>query len=179
MAAVLFGYPHVGPLVTGDLQPVHHRGSVKIVSTSDPSLNEHSASLAADVQFVLQHPLGAGLGVSIHRFGVNQGTGESALFDVFGEVGFVGGLVYLLAYALLLVYGLRAWLRCRGDPLLASVPLVCLVGALALAPITATSDIYSDFSITFLLWWAAGFTVSLATADRPAELDRAPSAARA
>jgi hypothetical protein len=162
-AAVLFGYPHVGPLVTADLQPVSNRGSVRIVSSSDPSLAEHSATLAYDLQYIVQHPLGAGLGVSIHRFGVSQGTGESALFDVLAEVGFLGGLIYGVAYALTLVYGLRAFIRYRQEPLLTCVPLVCLVGALALAPITATSDVYSDFSITFLLWWAAGFTVSLVT----------------
>lgn len=177
--AVLFGYPRIGPLVTADLQPVHHRGHVRIVSTSDPSLAEHSATLAYDVQYVIQHPLGAGLGVSIHRFGVSQGTGESAIFDVFGEVGFLGGALYTAAYALLIVYGLRAWMRHREDPLLASIPLVCLVGALALAPITVTSDVYSDFSITFLLWWAAGLTVSLATVGKPAEINRSSRAVSA
>ena len=179
VAGVLFGYPRIGPLVTADLQPVEHRGSVKIISSNDPSLNEHSATLAYDVQYVIQHPFGAGLGVSIHRFGEAQGTGESAMFDVFGEVGFVGGLLYLAMYALILVYGLRGWHRTRRDPLLATVPVVCLIGALALAPITVTSDVYSDFSITFLLWWAAGFAVSLTASGQLADLDEAPRPRRA
>jgi hypothetical protein len=166
VVGVLFVYPKVGPLVTADLQPVHHRGAVKIVSSNDPSLTEHSATLAYDIQYVLQHPLGAGLGVSIHRFGQTQGTGESAVFDVLGEIGFLGGLLYGAAYAMILVYGLRGWLQTRDDPLRSSLPLLCLVGGLALAPITATSDVWSDFSITFLIWWAAGSTVSLVWADR-------------
>ena len=70
-----------------------------------------------------------------------------------------------LAYALTLVYALAAWRRSHDDPLLAALPLVSLVGGLALVPIVVTSDVWSDFSITFLLWWAAGFTVSLARAE--------------
>lgn len=168
VAAVLFYYPRIGPLVTADLQPVNHRGSVRIVSSNDPSLQEHSATLASDLQFVIQHPLGGGLGTSIHRFGSNQvGTGESAVFDIFGEVGLVGGVLYLAAYAMLVIFGLRAWLANRDDPILGSLALVALVGGLALLPITVTSDVYSDFSVTFLLWWTAGLSVSLAGRGRP------------
>jgi hypothetical protein len=179
-ATVLFGYPHVGPLVTSDLRPVEHRPiNIGIVSQEDPSAAEHSATLAQDLQYVIQHPLGAGLGTSINRFGQAAGTGESAFFGVFGEVGFLGGLLYMLAYALMLVYGLRAWTRNRDDPLLSALALVSLVGALGLAPIMATSDVWSDFSVTFLLWWAAGFTVSLANWGLARDSDVSPRLKRA
>jgi hypothetical protein len=167
VALVFVGYVRVGPLVDSQLNPVLHRPpGLRIVSTRDSSLNEHSATLAFDIQYVLQHPLGTGVGTSIHRFGTGQGIGESAYFDVFGETGFVGGLVYTLGYGLILVYGLRAYLWNRDDPLVASLPLVSLVGGLALLPITLTSDVWSDPSLTYLLWWSAGFTVSLAALGR-------------
>jgi len=167
VALVFVGYVRVGPLVDAHLNPVYNRPpGLHIVSTRDSSLNEHSATLAFDLQYVLQHPLGTGVGSSIHRFGTSQGTGESAYFDVFGETGLLGGLAYTLAYAFILFYGLRAFLRHRDDPLVASLPLVSLVGGLALLPITLTSDVWSDPSLTYLLWWSAGYTVSLAALGR-------------
>jgi hypothetical protein len=167
VALVFVGYVQVGPLVDAHLNPVHNRPhGLRIVSTSDSSLNEHGTTLAFDIQYVLRHPLGTGVGTSIHRFGASQGTGESAYFDVFGETGLVGGLAYTLAYALMLLYGLRAFWRHRDDPLIASLSLVSLVGGLALLPITLTSDVWSDPSLTYLLWWSAGFTVSLAALGR-------------
>ncbi|MDQ6884419.1 MAG: hypothetical protein M3077_09335 [Candidatus Dormibacteraeota bacterium] len=163
---VLVQYVQIGPLMNQRLQPIAHRPSnLRITSRADPSLNEHSSLLAYDVQYVLHHPLGTGLGSSVHRFGISAGTGESAVFDMFGELGLLGGLLYLVMYAgMLLVAALAAWRR-RTDPLLAALPLVALVGGLALAPITLTSDVYGDFATTFLLWWSAGSAASLALSD--------------
>jgi hypothetical protein len=180
VVAVLFGYVRIGPLVDRNLNPVIDRPSgLRIISSSDPSASEHATTLAFDIQYVLQHPLGTGVGTSIHRFGVSQGTGESAFFDVFGETGVLGGLSYALGYALIAVYALRAWLRHRDDPLLASLPLVSLVGGLALLPITLTSDVWSDPSVTYLLWWCAGYTVSLVTLGHQNRADSAPTLERA
>jgi hypothetical protein len=167
VALVFIGYVRVGPLVDAHVDPVHNRPpGLRIVSSRDSSVGEHSATLAFDIQYVLQHPLGTGVGTSIHRFGTGQGIGESAYFDVFGETGFIGGLVYTVAYALIIFYGLRALLRNRDDPLVAALPVVSLVGGLALLPITLTSDVWSDPSVTFLLWWSAGYTVALAALGR-------------
>jgi hypothetical protein len=167
VALVFVGYARVGPLVDAHLDPVLHRPpGLRIVSTRDSSISEHSTTLAFDIQYVLQHPLGTGVGTSIHRFGTSLGTGESAYFDVFGETGLLGGVAYTVAYALILVYGLRAFLLNRDNPLVASLAVVSLVGGLALVPITVTSDVWSDPSLTYLLWWSAGFTVSLATLGR-------------
>jgi hypothetical protein len=50
-----------------------------------------------------------------------------------------------------------------------------------LLPITLTSDVWSDPSLTYLLWWSAGYTVSLAalgrqgTAQGTSRLERAPA----
>jgi hypothetical protein len=180
VALVFIGYVRIGPLVDAHLNPVHDRpAGLRIVSSRDSSINEHGATLAFDIQYVLQHPLGTGVGTSIHRFGASQGTGESAYFDVFGETGLLGGLAYTIAYALILVYGLRAFLPHRNDPLLASLPLVSLVGGLALLPITLSSDVWSDPSLTYLLWWSAGYTVSLAALGRHGNVRGEPSMERA
>ena len=121
------------------------------------------AELGKDVDFVRQHPLGAGLGSSVHRYGATVGTGESAVLDVFGELGVVGGLLYIGIYLAGIVYGLRAFFRRRDDPLASALGLTAAAGGLALIPITLTSDIWSDFSVTFLFWWAVGYSVMLAT----------------
>ena len=166
---MIYGYPRFGPLVDRSLQPVAHRGEVHIASSSDPSAREHLTQLLIDLDFVRHHPLGAGLGSSIHRFGPSGGTGESAVFDVFGDVGALGGLLYVAIYLGGLVYGARAFLRVRGDPLLAALPLTALIGGLALVPITLTSDVWSDFSVTFLFWWAVGSSVTLARSASAAQ----------
>jgi hypothetical protein len=44
-----------------------------------------------------------------------------------------------------------------------ALPLVASVGGLVLIPITLTSDVWADFSVTFLYWWAAGYSASVAT----------------
>ena len=62
-----------------------------------------------------------------------------------------------------------AILRVRGDPLLAALPLTALIGGLALIPITLTSDVWSDFSVTFLFWWAVGSSVTLARSASAAQ----------
>jgi hypothetical protein len=162
-------YPDVGPLLTGDLQTVR-TGHHHLVTAGDPSLAEHSGALRSDFEYVLAHPLGTGVGSSVHRFGPNTGTGESAIFDVFGDLGLVGGIVYLAMYLVVIFKAARAQIRHRADQLWAALPLVTFIGGLALFPITLTSSIWSDFTVTFLFWWAAGASVTLAarrTAAKP------------
>jgi hypothetical protein len=159
----LFEYVHFGPLVGRDLRPVSARPTVLTVvqgSATDPSLRGHLATLKTDIGYALKHPLGTGLGSSIHQFGSSGGRGESAIFDIFDDAGLITGLLYLALYALAVYQGGRAWLKLRADPLLAALPLVASVGGLVLAPIALTSEINGDFSVVFLFWWAAGFAVS-------------------
>jgi hypothetical protein len=167
VVAMLFVYPQVGPLVDRHLQPpLVHPTHVTITGASDASLKEHSGLLAFDLQYVLQHPLGTGLGSSIHRLGASQGTGESAVFDMFGDLGFLGGALYLVMYAGAIVFGLLALMRLRRDRLLSSLPLVAVVGGLGLFLITLTSDVWGDFATTFLFWWAAGSSVAILAGRR-------------
>ena len=163
-AATLFmfyGYPRIGPVVDRNLNPVGHQQSLHIISGGDPSLREHVGLLGYDLEYFRLHPLGAGLGSAVHRFGSSRGTGESAVFDVFGELGVIGGALYLPTYFLMTVAGLRAYVRAKQDVLLGALPLVAAIGGLMLFLVTLTSDVWGDFPVTFLFWWAAGASVTL------------------
>jgi hypothetical protein len=174
----LYAYPEVAPIVNPDLStPATRPHHLQIVSTADSSLREHGSRLGYDLGYVVAHPLGTGLGSSVHRFGTSTGTGESALFDMFGDLGFTGGTLYLVLYASAIAAGSLAYLRVRRDPLATMLPLVAFIGGLALIPITLTSDVWSDFSVTFLFWWAAGASNSILAAapvarHRPADQPR-------
>jgi hypothetical protein len=128
-------------------------------SSSDPSIRGHMATLRTDIEYAIAHPLGTGLGSSIHQFGSSGGRGESAIFNVFDDAGLVTGALYLALYAMAIYQGFRAWRATEGDPLLSAMPLVAFVGGLILAPIALTSEVNGDFSVTFLFWWAAGFSL--------------------
>jgi hypothetical protein len=170
---MLVGYVHFGPLVTADLQTVAHRPpNLRITGVQDPSVAEHSTSLAKDLQYVLQHPLGTGPGSSVNRFGASIGTGESAVLDMFGDLGMIGGVLYLILYMGCTILAALAfwWTRNRGDPVDSVLPLVAIVGGLALLPITVTSDVWGDFATTFLLWWAFGASVTAAAQVRAGAL---------
>jgi len=169
-AFMLFQYTNVGPVVQRDLSTVAQRpAQLHIVSGQDPSLREHGQQLTFDIKYALHHPLGTGLGSSVHRFGASQGTGESAIFDMFGDLGVIGGLLYLGSYSSSVVIGFLAYRQRRRDALASMLPLVALVGGIGLLPITLTSDVWGDLSVTFLFWWAAGSSVTLWRAGSTSE----------
>jgi hypothetical protein len=146
----------------------------------DPSFTAHLTYLIADVRIAAQHPFGIGLGGSVHRFvpaGDTSGTGESAVFGMFGDLGILGGLLYLALYGAAIFLGLRAALRAPKRTLALALPLVAGVGGLALFPITLTSDVWGDLSVTFLYWWAAGYAASAAQ-NRSSEVARDETAAK-
>jgi hypothetical protein len=159
---MIFQYADFGPLLLRNLGSVPHRPAhLHIVGSTDPSLREHTGFLSYDLRYVMAHPLGTGVGSSIHRFGPSQGTGESAVFDMFGDLGALGGLLYLAIYVGSFVLALLAYIRHRTDPLIAMLPLTFVVAAAALATISITTELWSDFATTFLFWWAAGASVTL------------------
>ena len=49
---------------------------------------------------------------------------------------------------------------------MAALPLVVSIGGLMLFLITMTSDVWGNFAVTFLFWWAAGHSVSLSVLPR-------------
>ena len=169
VAAVLFWYPSVGPVVDPYLLPGESHSDT-ILYMGDPSFAEHLRFLELDLALDIKHPFGAGLGGSVHRFVQNtndtSGTGESAVLGMFGDIGLLGGLLYAVLYGLGLVYGLLAAWRARQRSYAYAVALVAGVGGVALAPITLTSDVWGDLSVTFLFWWAVGFSAGAVANQR-------------
>jgi hypothetical protein len=174
VAGVLFVYPLVGPVVDINLDPANH-GSGSIISPGDPSLNEHSDTLQRDLRVALRHPLGEGLGssgTSQNRF-TTGGTkspdyapGESAILSMFVDTGVVGGIAYLTFYLYgLFLAGRFLWAMPRGS-IESALLTAAVIGGLALIPITLTNDVWGDFSVTFLFWWALGYGATLAAGNR-------------
>ena len=202
VAAVLYGYPKIGPLLTYDLteyssptaflrsgtasslDPGDREGGELIeeaLSAQDDSVRGHVRALVAGVAYMVEHPLGTGPGSAVPRYGETDGPGESALLRIGGEVGLPGALLYLAMYAGALFVAWRAFVLASAG-WLRSFSLVALVGGLALIPIMLTSDVWGNFSVTFLLWWCVGLCASVSarvidpgllapeTADRPRPL---------
>ena len=159
---MLYLYPSIGPAV--DRQLVAGRGGhgQAAISAKDTSAQEHYDYLLADLRVDFQHPLGLGTGASTIRYGQLVGTGESALLGIFGDLGALGGFAYSALYLLVLWSAFRAVRLLPRASLESTLPLVVLVGGIALIPITLTSDLWGDLSVTFLFWWAAGAAVTLA-----------------
>lgn len=142
----------------------------RMLSREDPSTRGHIEALRVGANYVVKHPFGTGLGSSVPRFGDAEGPAESALLAVFGEMGMMGGLLYVLMYGASLYYSFRAFQRVRGDHLKEALVLVPLVGGLALIPIMITSAIWGNFSVSFLFWWASGLCASIARESRAGNL---------
>jgi hypothetical protein len=163
---MLYIYPSFGPAVDRQLVAGRSGHGQAAISANDTSAQEHYGYLVLDLRFDLSHPLGQGTGASTIRYGQLVGTGESAVLGIFGDLGLLGGLVYVALYLLVLWSALAALRRPPLDPLRMALPLVALVGGLALVPITVTSDVWGDLSVTFLFWWAAGAAVTLAQREK-------------
>jgi hypothetical protein len=161
---MLFPYASLGPAVDRNLHEVKRTHWQWAISGNDSSANEHYGFLIADLKFDLKHPLGLGTGASTARYGQLVGTGESAVLAMFGDLGILGGLLYTALYLLALWNGYLAYWSGPRDSLALALPLTALVGGLALLPITVTSDLWGDLSVTFLFWWAAGASATLARA---------------
>ena len=168
VVAVIFGYPRIGPVMDSHLQPTQVRAG--IVSAGDPSFLEHVSTVLADLKVAVTHPMGEGLGSSgssAVRFAgagssADYAPGESAVLTMFVDTGVIGGVAYLALYLFGLIQAVSALLRTQRRGLEAALPMVAVVGGLALIPITMTSDLWGDFSVTFLFWWAVGSSASTA-----------------
>ena len=164
VAALLavFPYTTIAPAVDRNLGSVHRLG-LQWGFTNDSSTREHYGYLVQDLRFDLEHPLGLGVGASSARYGTLVGTGESAVLGMFGDMGLLGGGLYLSLYLLSIWLGWRTLRMTRKASLEEVMPLIAFVGGLGLLPITMTSDVWGDLSVTFLFWWAAGATATLST----------------
>lgn len=161
-ALAIFPYTTIAPAVDRNLGIVQ-RGGLHWSLATDSSAHEHYGYLVQDLNFDLHHPLGLGTGASTIRYGKSVGTGESAVLGMFGDLGIVGGLLYVALYGLGIWYGWRTLRMTRKASLEEVMPLIAFVGGLGLFPITMTSDVWGDLSVTFLFWWAVGATASLST----------------
>ncbi len=151
----------ITPRVDGDLQPVTSTHAPAWAPGADSSTQEHSGSLTSDWAVDVQHPLGLGTGGSTKRYGKLAGTGESAILGMFGDLGVVGGGLYLALFLMSIWQGFRALTLSRAASLEDMLPLVAFVGGLALIPISLTSDVWGDLSVTYPFWWAAGASATL------------------
>lgn len=165
------------PMVNQDLQPASHGHLSWTAPGSDSSTQEHSDYLKTDLLVDLQHPLGLGTGGSTIRYGKLVGTGESAVLGMFGDLGLLGGLLYIALYLLTIRQGFRALTLSRAATLEDVLPLTAFVAGLALIPISFTSDVWGDLSVTLPFWWAAGASATLC-AQRARRTKRAPEAVR-
>jgi hypothetical protein len=112
--AVIFAYPRFGPIVDVNLNPASIPANGGIVSAGDPSFLEHLKAVAADLKVAVAHPLGSGLGsagTSAVRFGgtgsADYAPGESAILSTFVGTGVLGGLAFVVLYALALICAAR------------------------------------------------------------------------
>ena len=164
--AIFYPYSSMGPAVNRDLAVVQRSGWQWIITGTgtgaDTSTQEHYDYVLRDLKVDLEHPLGLGTGASTVRYGQLVGTGESAVLGVFGDLGVAGGAVYVALYLLAIWNGFRAYGMVPTRSIRAALPLTAFVGGLALFPITATSDVWGDLSVTFLFWWAAGASATIA-----------------
>jgi hypothetical protein len=161
---ILYPYTSMGPAVDRNLAVVHRSGWQWVITGNAPdtSTQEHYGYLIRDLKVDFEHPLGLGTGASTVRYGQLVGTGESAVLGVFGDLGVVGGVVYVAVYLLAMWNGFRAYRRLPTRSIRAALPLTAFVGGLGLIPITGTSDVWGDLSVTFLFWWAAGASATAA-----------------
>jgi O-antigen ligase len=162
-AFMILAYPSVAPVVDRNLLSTRAGQGQPAISTNDVSTTEHFSQIVLDLKIDLQHPLGLGVGASTNRFGKLVGTGESAVLGMFGDLGILGGLLYVALYLATLWNAFRAYRLAPPHSLQMALPLTALVGGLALVPITLTSDLWGDLSVTYLFWWAAGTSAALAS----------------
>jgi len=168
---ISFPYTSIGPAVDRSLAVVHRSGWQWVVTghAPDTSTQEHYDYVIRDLKVDFEHPLGLGTGASTVRYGQLVGTGESAVLSMFGDLGVVGGVVYVALYLLAIWNGFRAFWRVPTHSIRRALPLTAFVGGLGLIPITGTSDVWGDLSVTFLFWWAAGASATVAAARNVSE----------
>lgn len=159
--AALLPYASIAPAVDRSLNTVSRSGIAWTIPGNDSSGREHYDYLKSDLLVDLQHPLGLGTGASTVRYGQLVGTGESAVLGMFGDLGVIGGALYVALFLAAIWHGYRALGRSRASSMEQCLPLVALVGGLALVPITMTTDLWGDLSVTFLFWWAAGTSATM------------------
>jgi hypothetical protein len=180
--AALASYAVVHAILGSGHTAVRYNGltASQIVSTTDKARGKSFARIPANL---VEHPLGAGLGVAGPASGVSGGPALTGVADAENEISFatletgIPGLVVLVGFTgLLLGIGLR---RCRLEP----DPEARALLAAVIAPLAGMCALYLVSAVTpttpggpYL--WAAGGIVAYWLVLRPAAL-RQDAASRA
>jgi hypothetical protein len=131
----------------------------RMMDASESSVSGHIGALARGIPLVLEHPWGLGLGASVYRMGQGTGPEESAILGIAGEMGIPALGLFAVAYASLVLVGVRLLRSPVGGRGL--VPgAVIGIGGVALLPVMLTSAIWGDLSVTYVFWSAAGLAVA-------------------
>lgn len=130
-------------------------------SQNNQSTAGHISGFWSGVRVIEQHPLGLGLGTGAgtgQRFAVqNYVIPENNYLEVLDELGVLPGLIFA-ALAITVLLALRRVARERADPLTAAV----WAGGVGLAVAAWFLQTWSDFSVAWTFWGAAGAVLSVA-----------------
>ena len=133
-----------------------------VLDPTEPSLRSHASSLRADLETVLRHPQGYGLGNAgaiARRNDVELKAGESNYTELGVEIGLAGMLLFA-AWSLALVLALVRAARSAADP---SVVWAAAGIAAALSAVLALgiqTDAFGVPWLAFCVWWLSGAVVS-------------------
>ena len=166
LAVCLLSPPLLAANKTAILVPFASGGAqtaTDAASGDNTSTQGHLHSYLEMAPFILEHPLGNGIG-SAGFVGVRQGTGlgtESAYLPVGAQLGFVGLLPYLAIFLGMLVALWKAS-RARLDRLTRAI----FVGALAAWVFVLIDGLITEvtlnFFVLYVMFWLVGSAVSLA-----------------
>ena len=131
-----------------------------LISSGDPSIGGHQASLSRSFNLLLAHPLGFGTGTvgpRATRFAASGVSTESFLLLIALEAG----VLALLCYAGVLVAACLTLLRARGAPHVDSDRLMLGVAViLASLPSQLALPALQDGAVSWLLWIIVGVSLS-------------------
>jgi hypothetical protein len=135
------------------------------ISLEDPSSGGHISQLERGVQFVLDKPMGLGLGQggyvgNYFSAGAAEGTGESFLFAMVSQVGVIGAALFLLALLAILLSLQRVWRRTDSLWLKASA-LVTLGAVLGYSVSAIASEAAFGLLSSGTAWFMSGLVVQL------------------
>jgi O-antigen ligase/polysaccharide polymerase Wzy-like membrane protein len=128
------------------------------VSTSEPSIREHLASLRDGARTVIHHPQGYGLGnagQTASRTGTPIKAGESNYTEMGAEMGILGSILWTAWIVALLVALLRSARRTRWW---AAIGIASAFAAAAVLAIQ--TDVIGDPWMGYVLWTLAGIAVT-------------------
>jgi hypothetical protein len=132
------------------------------------SSGSHLKDWAAGLQALADRPLGWGLGngnQAAYRFGMTPLTVDNQYLMYGAELGIPGLLLYCASACAI---GVAAWEAHRSatTPVRRAFGLVVLVATLGIALNALTANLYNSMMLSYLYFWFAGASVTLASRTR-------------